>query len=269
MTISLKPPLPSHTSFILTDLCAHQSRCNQEGSYFRREHAEANSLWNLRKINQFQATRIDVENAWKGNLLVNRILRTLKPCESTRLGTLWCAHTNDLNMRISVAIYQYMICVESWNKPQPTVLAWDMGMERRNKPLLSSSTYNLRQTPNYVPIWFSCILFNFSSISNWLSWTKTAAHNPSKPLYHGPVMWLEDACLKLTRTHLACLLELLGTHHKKHNAKHNAWFYGLHLVQHGSACRTGWTKTHIGLFSQVMSFSLNDEHCCPWSLIVQ
>lgn len=74
------------------------------------------------------------------------------------------------------------------------------------KPLVSSSTYNLRQTPNYVPIWFSCILFNFSSISNWLSWKKPTAHNPSKPLYHGPVMWLEDACLKLTRTHLACLL---------------------------------------------------------------
>ena len=65
MTISLKPPLPSHTSFILTDLCAHQSRCNQEASYFRREHAGANSLWNLRKINQFQATRIDVEYAFR------------------------------------------------------------------------------------------------------------------------------------------------------------------------------------------------------------
>lgn len=94
MTISLKPPLPSHTSFILTDLCAHQSRCNQEGSYFRREHAGANSLWNLRKINQFQATRIDGKSMLSGNLLLNRILRTVKPCESTRLGTLWCAHTN-------------------------------------------------------------------------------------------------------------------------------------------------------------------------------
>lgn len=73
------------------------------------------------------------------------------------------------------------------------------------KPLVSWSTYNLRQTPNYVPIWFSCILFNFSSISNWLSWKKTN----STQLLQAAVSWASDVtCRRLLKTHQKspCLL---------------------------------------------------------------
>ena len=158
MTISLKPPLPSHTK-LHPDRSLRPPKPLQPGRQLLSQRT-CRSKFTLESAED-QPIPSHQDRCWVCFQVTNWWTEYWGPWNLAKAQGLEHYDVPIHKHHNTWRNYQYMICVESWNKPQPTVLAWDMGMERRNHWFLQAPTI-LGKHPTMFP--FDLAAFSSTSL---------------------------------------------------------------------------------------------------------